>query len=430
MRRYLLIFILLAGSTSLNAQDTLTQDRVRSLAMENNLNLRSLSLNVEFARAEYYRVNNFFPSFPKIDIDYETDKFTSDHGSYLLEMSLTQEIEIGGQFSTRKELADIRLQKARLNYNRSLFEFENELNGALAEVNTASLKLQLIREIININESLLNYSRQRLNAGDISQLDFNLIQIENNNYIVELKAQELELRNSINSLNIYLGDNNSKIAYIIPDTNVHPLAVSLEQIRNSAALNRSDLRLIDYDIKEADAEISLAKGENIPNLELKVGYNRGRSIILGDDIIGSHNISRIDDKEGSMTFGLGFSLPLPFSGLYNFRQGDIQIAEIQKQIALNERRLRERILDVEITNAFYAYQNSLNALQLLQNNNSIIVSTIELLRRGYEKGEISIINFLSELSRLYTFRQNYIEAIEEYKLSVVELERVTQTKLK
>lgn len=428
LKPVIILFVLLNAYSSF-AQDTLTQEQLLSSAMQNNLNLKALFLNVELARGEYYRVNNFFPSFPKIDIDYETDKFTSDHGSYLLEMSFTQEIEIGGQFSARKELADIKLQKARLNYSRSLFEFENELRRTLAEANTAALRLQLTREIISINESLLNFSRQRLNAGDISQLDFNLIQIENNNYLVELNRQELELRNTINNLNIYLS-RVSSISYIIPDTVIQPLSVTLEQVRSIGTLNRADVRLINYEIREAEAEISLAKSENIPNLELKVGYNRGRSIILGDDIIGSHNISRIDDKESSMTFGLGFSLPLPFSGLYNFRQGDIQVAEIRKQIAINERALRERTLNAEITNAYNTYKNSLDALQLLQNNNNVIKSTIELLQRGYEKGEISIINYLSELARLYTFRQNYIEALEQYKLSVLELERITQTKLK
>ncbi len=59
----------------------------------------------------------------------------------------------------------------------------------------------------------------------------------------------------------------------------------------------------------------------------------------------------------------------------------------------------------------------------------IIENTLELLKRGYEKGEISLINFLNEKQKLYEMKLNYIEVLGDYKQSIIDLEKATQTKI-
>ncbi len=81
----LILFLLILNT---NAQDTLSYDRVLDEALKRNLFLKNELLNIDLARGEYYRTNSFFPKFPEIDVEYETDKFYDDQGSKLFSLML------------------------------------------------------------------------------------------------------------------------------------------------------------------------------------------------------------------------------------------------------------------------------------------------------------------------------------------------------
>lgn len=424
-----IVFILYFLNNSV-AQDTLTNEQVMRMAISNNPILKNLEYNAEIIRSEYYNVNNFFPSYPTIGLDYESDQIFNGSGSYNYELSLGLEVEIGGQSSLRKDIANLRYEKALLIYKDKLFEFENDLKYKLIGINSIALQLKILNAQYEMNESVLEYSQQRLSEGDISELDYNLIQIKLNSTLVEIKKAEKEFRQSILSLSNYLGVDALNIAYIIPDTSTSFLETNIETLKSSAFNNRNDLKLLDYEIKENDSKISLINSEFFPNLDFKFGYGYGKSLISGDKIIGSHSILRIEDLDKSIILGLKISLPLSINGLFSTRDGDVQISNLKKNIATNEKIIKETIIKTELINAFSLYNSSWEELKIMKSNLEIVKNSIELLNTGYRKGELSVINFLNELSKLFDYQLDYLNSFEKFKLSEIELEKVTQTKLK
>ncbi|MEO8666721.1 MAG: TolC family protein [Ignavibacteria bacterium] len=411
------------------AQDTLSYDRVLNEALNKNLFLKNELLNIDLAKGEYYKTNNFFPKLPEIDVEYETDKFYSDKGNKLFGLTFSQEVEIAGQFSLRNDVSNYRIKRSEYEYKTRNYEIAFAIKSILNNIITRQLKLQVADEVHRINEELLNNSDRRLKAGDISELDYNLILIETNNSVVNLNKTEVDFKNEVSSMNVYLGYAQEKLFYLIVDSSYKPINLSLEQLQKNALENRTEIKARQYERLANKSEISLFKTENIPNLKLSFGYSNGTKIIPGDDIIGVHNITKIQDIDKNLKFGVGFSVPIPFNGLFNYNQGNIQIAEVSTKILNNEIELIRQKINSEVINAFNKWESSKKNLEVVRRNNLIIENTLELLKRGYDKGEISLINYLTEKQKLFEMKLNYIEILGEYNQSMIDLEKATQTKL-
>jgi len=399
-------------------------------ALKKNLALRTGLLNIDIARGNYLKTNNFFPSYPEINLEYETDKYNTNKGNNLFGITLSQEIEIAGQFSIRNDINNYRIRAAQYEYKSQTYEIGYNVKTILNNVITLQLKLQLAQQTQVINDELLYNSERRLKAGDISELEYNLVLIETNNSKTNLARVETEFKNAVSSLNVFLDYDKGRELYIKADTSYRPISISLEQLQKVAISNRSEIEAKKNEKLASGSEVSLYKIENIPSLKLSIGYTNGTNVITGDDIYGQHNITYIRDVNKSLKFGIGFSLPLPFSGLFNYNQGNLQVAEIRTKILNNEIELLQKKIRSDVINAYNKWESSKKNIELYQTNNLIIENTLELLRRGYEKGEISLINYLTEKQKLFDMRLNYINIIGEYNQSIIELERVTQTKIK
>lgn len=428
--KILSVVYLFIGILNSNAQDTLSYDRVLNEALSKNLFIKNELLNIDIAKGEYYRTNNFFPKFPELDLEYESDKFYTNDGSKLFNLTLSQEIEIAGQFSKRNDISNYRIKKSESEYKARNYEIAYDIKSKLNSLINLQLKLQIANEVNKINEELLYNSDRRLKAGDISELDYNLVSIEASNSLVNLGKAEVEFKNEVSILNVYLGYEQGKVFYVNVDTAYKPIILSLELLKKTALENRAEIKARQYEKLATNSELSLYKIENIPNLKLSMGYSNGTTIIPGDDIYGQHSITKIQDMDKYLNFGVGFNIPLPFNGLFNYNQGNIRVAEVRTKILENEIELFKKQINSEVISAYNKWENSKKNIELLQENNRVIENTLELLKRGYEKGEISLINYLTEKQKLYEMKLNYIEILSEYNQSLIELEKVTQTNIK
>lgn len=411
------------------AQDTISYDRVLEEALKKNLFINNELLNIDLAKGEYYKTNNFFPKLPELDFGYETDKFYTNDGSKLFNLTLSQEIEIAGQFSKRNDISNYRIRKSESEYKSRNYEITYEIKSILNNLITLQLKLQIAKEVNKINEELLYNSEKRLKAGDISELEYNLVSIEASNSLVNLGKTEVEFKNEVSNINVYLGYEQGKIFYVNVDTAYKRIFLTLEQLKRAALENRAEIKAKQYEKLATNSEISLYKIEIIPSLKLSLGYSNGTTIIPGDDIIGQHSITKIQDIDKFLNFGIGFSVPLPFNGLFNYNQGNIKVAEVRTKILNNEIELLKKEINSEVISGYNKWENSKKNVELLQRNNQVIEKTLELLKRGYEKGELSLINYLSEQQKLFEMKLKYIDTLGEYNQSIIELEKVTQTKI-
>ena len=411
------------------AQDTIRYEQLLDKALSDNLYVKNELLNIDLAKGEYFKTNNFFPNLPELDFSYESDKFYNNNGSKLFNMTLSQEFEIAGQFSKRNDISKYRIKQSEFEYKTKNYEITYAIKSMLNNVIALQSKLQIANEVNEINQELLNNSDRRLKAGDISELEYNLITIESSNSKINLGKAEVNFKNEVSTLNIYLGFEPGKTFYVKVENSYKQINFSLEQMKKTAAENRTEIKAREYEKLATNNQISLYKSENIPKLKLSLGYSNGTTIIPGDDIIGENSIVKIQDIDKSLTFGVGFSVPIPLSGLFNFNKGNIRVAEVKTKMIDNEIDLIRKEINSEVISAYNKWENSKKNLDLLETNIRAIESTLELLKRGYEKGEISLINYLSEKQKLYEMKLNYIEVYREYDQSLIDLEKVTQTKL-
>ncbi len=188
----------------------------------------------------------------------------------------------------------------------------------------------------------------------------------------------------------------------------HPLAVrgSLHDRRTrelpdlmARAPGRPDLRALDAEAREADADVRLGDGSTWPDLGLGVRYAReeGSNIVLG-----------------SMT------LTLPF-----FERGQGLRAEARARA----RRLRleldagRRVVSVEVSTAFEVYVRRVAAVAELEQNALPLLDENEALsRRSYEAGQIGLAEFLLMRREILETRNQYLERLFEAAAAVIDLE--------
>ena len=152
-------------------QDTIRYEQILDKALSNNLFSKSGLLNIDLTKGEYYKTNNFFPKLPELDFNYETDKFYTNDGSKLFNVTLSQEIEIAGQFSRRNDISNYRIKQSEFEYKSRNYEITYAIKLILSNVIFLQSKLQIANEVNEINKELLFNSDKRLKAGDISELE-------------------------------------------------------------------------------------------------------------------------------------------------------------------------------------------------------------------------------------------------------------------
>jgi outer membrane protein TolC len=429
VNKLILILLIFTSIAAYGQSDTLYISRLLSEPVRNDIFSKNAALNMEIAKVELNRVNYFFPKLPELSIEWETDKLTSNKGSNTYSAIISQEFEIFGQSSLRKEIADLRFRSAQFEFNTFAAELRYNYRTALNNVNASASVYYFIKEIQKINEEILNASRQRLNAGDVSELDHNLLKLETDRMNIELTEKEFQLKKDINVLNIYLRRNYNDQLQIIPDTMILNLSYSLNALNDLSVINRSDLRSLKLEADAANLESELTAKESYPNFTLSAGFISERKIISGDDVVPLNTFYRIDDKDKLFRFGISFALPVRINGLFNYNQGASRISELKSAILRNQYEIKKKQILTELRTNYLKYESTLRAVTVFREDHFLIDRSLELLMRGFQKGELSLQVFLDTKKRLYDLKLNYTEALRNHNQSVIELERSAEINL-
>jgi outer membrane protein TolC len=413
LRKYLIILFLpvLFFPVTLLSQDTLSYRQILDEMLRRNQSLLISNLNLSLAGAEYDALSGFFPSFPELEIEAETDRKVLRK----IEYTLTQKIDISGRRSLARDAADLNFKRTQAMINRSRYELITVTRKLLNNIIIQQSKLQIAEQIKALNDELVISSERRLLAGDIPELEMNLIEIESNRILAELQDINQQLRSQYTELNLLLNRPPDRRIYIRTDSLIFTRELNIEDIRLRALRSRSDLRAIEYEILAAETEIRISRRLIVPDFKLIFG------------IVQERHVS--GDRENLLKFGIGFPVPLPIPGLYNTFSGNIRASEIRRDILEARKKLLEAEILAEVTIAYDNYINSLNRYELLRRNSELIDRTLELLHRGYTRGELSLIEYLNQRRNLLEEQLNFYNAFQELNDYLLELEKAVQINL-
>ena len=282
------------------------------------------------------------------------------------------------------------------NYNeieRNLFQ---DVGLKWVDVWAAQKQLEIVKKASGNLDSLVIINKVRLKNQVITETDLNRTTLLANQYVLEIKKAEQNLKNELLSLKYLLGtkeeiniDSNDDFVFVLPS--------NLDDFLQEALDKRTDVLASKSILDVANTNINLQKSLAYPQPELGLIYNPQNMIPY---------------------VGLYGTIELPF---FSRNQGEIKKSSYLKQQAEQNLEATQVLIRTEITNAYNAYQTQKSNLEnfggLLTRSENILKS----VKYSYLRGGTTIIDFLEAQRSWLDIQQQYYDSMQEYRRSYITL---------
>lgn len=307
----------------------------------------------------------------------------SNHGS---EFVATQGFDFPTQYLSRHKQAE--LENASFNMQYLTAKREILLKAQLLCLDIIYLNQE--KELLDIRlknaDRLEELYKVRFDAGDANALDVNRVKMERMNVQTLVAVNNAAHRTAMQSLLTMNGNKPLEFS-----SKEYP---QIAEIRDFNALKDEvidsdpDLMSLSYATLAADEQVSINQQEWLPKLEL--GFRRNT-----------------DNNKAMNGFVVGGSIPL-FSNRHQVK--------ISKVEAINAQ-LEKKDAELHIENSLMSlYNEMLQLKETMQSYDSeLMYSSLELLQKALDEGEISIIEYFIEAESIYNKLLTRMEIENQYR---------------
>ncbi len=312
-------------------------------------------------------------------------------------LGFSQALELGGKRGARVDAAEADVARAGAGA-------ENALRGALREVAVAFFRalhatqsLALAHRAEAMAGEIVRIAQRRLAAGDVSRLDVNLARAAHARAGAVVLGAEARRDDALGEVRVLLG-----IGAADPLT-VHgalaaPAVPSLIALQTGPA-DRPDLRALDAERRNAEAEARLGRAEQWPDLSVGAEYER-------------------DDNDNIALGRLGVTLPVFARG--QGRQAESLARASRLRAELAAARLASA---TELDTAHEVYRRRVAAADTLARTAVPLQDDNEAAaRRAYDVGELGLVDLLAVRRDVLETRQDSLDRSFEAAVAGIELQ--------
>ena len=380
----IVFLLLIACNTSVHAQLNVLQEIER-----NNTVLSALRHQTEADKTGNRTGLN--PENPEVEFHYLWGN--SDEMATRVDWTATQSFDFPTAYHYKRKVAGLKNQQLELQYQierKNILLEASEVCMQLIFQNALSEKL---KEQLDLTLQITDAYQQRYESGDASLLDLNKIkydlmdaQKDYRNAVAEREFLQSELVRLNGGAPLQL--NSTKFPEVT-------LPIGFEQWYEGRKEKNKFLKHYEQDVLLSKENEKLQRSMNMP--KITAGY-------MSEKVLTEHFQGMI----------VGISVPL--------WEGKNTVKQIKAQtLASQELKKDAALKDYSRTEALYKkalnYRQTLDQIQTQQAEDS----TVSLLKRSLELGEISLIEFILELGIYYDMQQNMLEIERDFHLIVAEL---------
>ena len=400
------IFLLFMIIPSITFSQSNNLESLIEKGIKGNSEIQSFRLAVEREEAALKKAVNI-PK-PQLFLEYEGVKGGLENFESR-KMGISQELEFPSVYFMRSDVQSLQIDIAKA-------ELQNKINSVTAEIKqlyyavirNSALK-DLAKDNVSISNDFLSVAERKLDAGVVTSLDVLNAKVNKTRAENELKNIENDLRKTFTDFRLLLNADESELKITI-DTSTHFYNVQLEEMLSSAMRNNPEILLSKLRQDKAENKISLAKSLLLPNLSLKY-YNQ-----------------KLGTESGYYGFEVGVGIPVWF---FLENSGEINEAKIEKKITQTEEYFTIKRVQANVKNAFEDFLNSKRqsefvSKQVLDEARLIVDAT----RRSYEEGTANYSEFLQALKTFMEVQGAYTNNWYNFKISIINLEKLTGRVLK
>lgn len=420
MKRIWFLFTILF-SFSVLAQDTLTLNREQSEAVFLRENLQLLAEKLQIDQAEAMVLQAKLWPNPTLEIDevnlwstkgqremmteelpWSKDNVFGKHQQF--SASLEQLIQTAGKRKKLIALEEVSVEKSKQYFEELLRNLKLEFRNLLTELQYLQLKSAVYKNQIESVKRLTQSYKRQVDEGHIAKGEY-----------IRLKALELEILQSVKELNKESNEVQKELKLLmhLPSTTQLQItsegyprevnlieALELENLMETAMESRPDYKLASLEEKHFQNLYKYERSQAVPDLNLKVGYDRGGGVYY--DFV-----------------GFGLSIDLPF---FDRNQGNIKSAKIG--IDHSQLLLEQKKSDLE-NGIVLAYQNLNNAIEFINEIEPDYEETLDRLLESYTKNftarNLSLLEYLDFFEAYLENKEIILEAGKEINERAEEL---------
>ena len=308
-------------------------------------------------------------------------------------VDVTQQLDWGVLTGRRRRLAQSGAGKLEQDYRISLRDMLAEADRIIVNLTYYNLLCDELKRRLAVAQEVMSLCSKRYERGDLNAIDLNKIRLNTTLAQTELKRALSERQ----SLQFDLNRLGGKADLAWNDTvYAVPALPPLDELRSDIETASPELAAADAAIRQEHDRLRLTRTEGLPNLS--VGYT-------GEYING--------ERHSGVTMGLS----IPLWG--NSRK---KTAESRALLALSEMERADAAKRLE-TNLMKRYASARNLRQTADKLTEDLAraDNAHLIRRSLELGQISLLDYLLEISFYYNARTQQLEAERDAQMALVEL---------
>jgi cobalt-zinc-cadmium efflux system outer membrane protein len=274
------------------------------------------------------------------------------------------------------------------------------LRSAFVQTLQAKAVLQVSKDNLVYYDHVLKISYDRLEAGDIAQVDYDRLELQRVQYESDVQTAEVNLRTAKIQMLMLLNDRTPVEQFdLVGVFDFNDVIDPLEAYRQIALDNRPDLKAAAQAVDKAQTDYKLAEanGSTDPTFSLDVGRNPPIDLYFGVDV----------------------SIPLR---IFDRNQGN----KLQAKIDISR---QERLHDAAQAQVFSdvdsAYATLASNLTLLRPYKAkylaMAVRVRDTILFSYQHGGASLLDFLNAESDFRSVQLNYVNLVGSYLTAAAQL---------
>ena len=404
------IFCILA-STSVQADEPrLTLPQAIEYSLQNNGGLKSFRDEKGIRDAGKVRAG-LLPN-PSLEVEAGTGALTGSSTENSLSLGVSQEFFLAGKREKRLAIAERELEMYRWQLADQERVLREEVKTAFYDVVLAEQRIALADRYIVLNRQLLDVAKERLTAGDIPELEMNLIKVE----LARSEGAKLDLAKSLlqsqakllTIMSLPLGQQPIISGNL---ESAASLTKTLAELKQFAHERRPDLKALGSEKSRGESDIILAEAEGIPNLTAGLALTRDTTAI---------DVGGVEHKDADYIVGLRLSIPIP---VFDKNQAGVQEARAKRNSTESRLTAAIRSVEREVETAYARVQNADKVLGLYRID---IIPQLEenlkLTREAYRLGEVGVLAVIQEQKKFFEVNEGYLTALHDRQAALVKLE--------
>jgi cobalt-zinc-cadmium efflux system outer membrane protein len=377
----------------------LTLEDLEQIALINNPALGRSQALVASARGNWVQVGlppN--PSWGYLGQQLGSGRIASQHMAMVDGQLVT-----GGKLSWNRAIAEQEILRAEQVMFATQQRVLTDVRTAFYEALIAQRNLDLSQQLTNIAREANNTAQRLFNAGETSEVDYLLAQIEVSNAQNNENIARQRHFAAWQALRAVLGVPNMPEAALRGDLESIPDNLTWDDTLSRLLSTSPEIGAAVANLDRARAALVRARRENIPDIRFQAGPMKDMGF-----------------KEGKWDGIVQVLVPLP---IINRNQG--AIAQAIADISAAERGVQQVELDLQnrLAPVFERYASSTSVVRRYREQIlPVAEKSLELVRRGYAAGEFPFLNLLNAQRTYFQTNNLYLQALLDLRTSAAQID--------